>query len=110
MGPQRPFAVAFKPERSIGEGSAVDVLAESAIVKDQHVPVNLGGTSATLFYLASPYKWWLLVGTSSNAYVGDLVEPDAHPFILVSRGMVSRIEATDANATSSSFLATASRE
>ena len=65
---------------STGDGPNVEVVVPNAIVKDQPVLVDLGGLTATLFYLGRGHTDGdLLVGTPTTLYVGDLVEQGAHP-------------------------------
>ncbi|MBX7444924.1 MULTISPECIES: MBL fold metallo-hydrolase [unclassified Arthrobacter] len=77
---QRRFVGTLEPEMSAGEGRNVELVVPNAIVKDQPVLVDLGGLTATLFYLGRGHTDGdLLVGTSTTLYVGDLVEQGAHP-------------------------------
>jgi hypothetical protein len=58
----------------------VELVVPNAIVKDQPVLVDLGGLTATLFYLGRGHTDGdLLVGTPTTLFVGDLVEQGAHP-------------------------------
>ncbi len=62
------------------EGSDVELVVPNAIVKDQPVLVDLGGQTATLFYLGRGHTDGdLLVGTASTLFAGDLVEQGSHP-------------------------------
>ena len=62
------------------EGDAVEIVVPNAFVLDQPVLVDLGGITATLFYLGRAHTDGdLLVGTNSTLFVGDLVEQGAHP-------------------------------
>ncbi|WP_285240473.1 MBL fold metallo-hydrolase [Pseudarthrobacter sp. MEB009] len=77
---QRRFVGTLEPEMSTGEGANVELVVPNAIVRDQPVLVDLGGTTATLFYLGRGHTDGdLLVGTTTTLYVGDLVEQGAHP-------------------------------
>ena len=77
---QRRFVATNEPEMAAGEGDAVEIVVPNALVHDQPVLVDLGGITATLFYLGRAHTDGdLLVGTSSTLYVGDLVEQGAHP-------------------------------
>src|SRR4029453_11586287 len=77
---QRRFVSAAEPEMAAGEGDAVELVVPNAIVKDQPVLVDLGGLTATLFYLGRGHTDGdLLVGTPSTLFAGDLVEQGAHP-------------------------------
>ncbi|OOP61025.1 MBL fold metallo-hydrolase [Arthrobacter sp. SRS-W-1-2016] len=77
---QRRFVAATEPEMAAGHGDAVEIVIPNAIVKDQPVLVDLGGLTATLFYLGRGHTDGdLLVGTPSTLYAGDLVEQGAHP-------------------------------
>ncbi|GAA4026999.1 MBL fold metallo-hydrolase [Arthrobacter methylotrophus] len=77
---QRRFVSATEPEMAAGEGDAVELVIPNAIVKDQPVLVDLGGVTATLFYLGRGHTDGdLLVGTPSTLFAGDLVEHGAHP-------------------------------
>src|SRR6478735_10840210 len=77
---QRRFVAAAEPEMAAGEGADVELVVPNAIVKDQPVLVDLGGQSATLFYLGRGHTDGdLLVGTASTLFAGDLVEQGSHP-------------------------------
>lgn len=77
---QRRYVGTLEPEMAAGEGKHVELVVPNAIVKDQPVLVDLGGVTATLFYLGRGHTDGdLLVGTSTTLYVGDLVEQGAHP-------------------------------
>lgn len=77
---QRRFVGTLEPEMSAGEGSNVEIVVPNAIVRDQPVLVDLGGTSVTLFHLGRGHTDGdLLVGSPTTLYVGDLVEQGAHP-------------------------------
>jgi glyoxylase-like metal-dependent hydrolase (beta-lactamase superfamily II) len=77
---QRRFVSTMEPEMAAGEGDAVELVVPNAIVKDQPVLVDLGGLTATLFYLGRGHTDGdLLVGTPSTLFAGDLVEQGAHP-------------------------------
>src|SRR6476619_4800785 len=71
---------AAEPEMAAGQGSDAELVVPNAIVKDQPVLVDLGGQSATLFYLGRGHTDGdLLVGTASTLFAGDLVEQGSHP-------------------------------
>lgn len=77
---QRRFVGTLEPEMSTGEGENVDLVVPNAIVRDQPVLVDLGGVTATLFYLGRGHTDGdLLVGSPTTLFVGDLVEQGAHP-------------------------------
>lgn len=77
---QRPQVARLEPQMATGEGKNVELVVPNAIVKDQPVLVDLGGRTATLFYLGRGHTDGdLLIGTSTTLYVGDLVEQGAHP-------------------------------
>lgn len=77
---QRRFVGTLEPEMAAGEGQNIELVVPNAIVKDQPVLVDLGGITATLFYLGRGHTDGdLLVGTPTTLYVGDLVEQGAHP-------------------------------
>jgi glyoxylase-like metal-dependent hydrolase (beta-lactamase superfamily II) len=77
---QRRFVGTLEPEMSTGEGENVELVVPNVIVKDQPVLVDLGGLTATLFYLGRGHTDGdLLVGSPTTLYVGDLVEQGAHP-------------------------------
>jgi hypothetical protein len=70
----------MEPEMSTGEGDNVRLVMPNAIVKDQPVLVDLGGLTATHFFLGRGHTDGdLLVGTPTTLYVGELVEQGAHP-------------------------------
>lgn len=77
---QRKHVGTVEPEMSSGEGENVNLVVPNAIVRDQPVLVDLGGLTATLFYLGLGHtNGDLLVGTPTTLYVGDLVEQGSHP-------------------------------
>ncbi|MEW1949034.1 MBL fold metallo-hydrolase [Pseudarthrobacter sp902506025] len=77
---QRRHVETIEPEMSAGVGESVELVVPNAIVKEQPVLVDLGGITATLFYLGRGHTGGdLLVGTPTTLYVGDLVEQGAHP-------------------------------
>jgi len=78
---QRRHVRTLEPEMSAGGvRDMIELVVPNAIVKDQPVLVDLGGLTATLFYLGRGHTDGdLLVGTSTTLYVGDLVEQGAHP-------------------------------
>ncbi|UKA65918.1 MBL fold metallo-hydrolase [Arthrobacter sp. FW306-05-C] len=77
---QRRHVARLEPEMSTGEGKNVELVVPNVVVKDQPVLVDLGGLTATLFYLGRGHTDGdLLVGTPTTLYVGDLVEQGAHP-------------------------------
>lgn len=77
---QRRQVATIEPEMSAGAGENVELVVPNAIVKDQPVLVDLGGLTATLFYLGRGHTDGdLLVGTPTALFVGDLVEQGAHP-------------------------------
>lgn len=77
---QRRHVRVLEPQMSAGIGENVELVVPNAIVRDQPVLVDLGGTIATLFYLGRGHTDGdLLVGTPTTLYVGDLVEQGAHP-------------------------------
>lgn len=77
---QRKRLGRLEPEMSASEGENVDLIVPNAVVKDQPVLVDLGGLTATLFYLGRGHTDGdLLIGTPTTLYVGDLVEQGAHP-------------------------------
>lgn len=77
---QRRHVSTLEPEMSVADGKSVNLVVPNAIVKDQPVLVDLGGLTATLFYLGRGHTDGdLLVGTQTTLYVGDLVEQGAHP-------------------------------
>lgn len=77
---QRRHVGTLEPEMSTGEGTNVELVVPNAIVKDQPVLVDLGGLTATLFYLGRGHTDGdLLIGSPTTLYVGDLVEQGAHP-------------------------------
>ncbi|BCT77323.1 MBL fold hydrolase [Sinomonas cyclohexanicum] len=79
-GAQRPAVAGAEPEMAAGEGESTEIVVPTAIVRDQPVLVDLGGTSATLFYLGRGHTDGdLLVGTPSTLFAGDLVEEGAYP-------------------------------
>jgi len=77
---QRRYVGSLEPEMAAAKGENVELVVPNAIVKDQPVLVDLGGLTATLFYLGRGHTDGdLLVGTPTTLYVGDLVEQGAHP-------------------------------
>ncbi|MEE9094711.1 MBL fold metallo-hydrolase [Pseudarthrobacter phenanthrenivorans] len=77
---QRRHVGTIEPEMSAGEGEGVNLVVPNAIVKDQPVLVDLGGLTATLFYLGRGHTDGdLLVGTPTTLFVGDLVEQGGRP-------------------------------
>lgn len=79
-GAQRQAVAELEPEMAAGEGAHVELVVPNAVVRDQPVLVDLGGQTATLFYLGRGHTDGdLLVGTTTTLYVGDLVEQGAHP-------------------------------
>lgn len=77
---QRRYVKDLEPEMSAGGGENTELVVPTAIVRDQPVLVDLGGLTATLFYLGRGHTDGdLLVGTSTTLFVGDLVEQGAHP-------------------------------
>lgn len=77
---QRRHVARLEPEMFTGEGKNVELVVPNVVVKDQPVLVDLGGLTATLFYLGRGHTDGdLLVGTPTTLYVGDLVEQGAHP-------------------------------
>lgn len=77
---QRGALAEFEPEMAAGEGENVELVVPNALVRDQPVLVDLGGQTATLFYLGRGHTDGdLLVGTTTTLYAGDLVEQGAHP-------------------------------
>lgn len=77
---QRRFVGTLEPEMAEGEGENVELVVPNAIVRDQPVLVDLGGLTATLFYLGRGHTDGdLLVGTPTTLFVGDLVEKGSHP-------------------------------
>ena len=77
---QRRHVGTLEPEMAAGEGENVELVVPNAIVKDQPVLVDLGGLTATLFYLGRGHTDGdLLIGTPTTLFVGDLVEQGAHP-------------------------------
>lgn len=77
---QRPAVAGTEPEMAAGEGENTQIVAPTAIVRDQPVLVDLGGTAATLFYLGRGHTDGdLLVGTPSTLFAGDLVEEGGYP-------------------------------
>jgi glyoxylase-like metal-dependent hydrolase (beta-lactamase superfamily II) len=77
---QRRLVASIEPEMAGGEGENVELVVPNAIVKDQPVLVDLGGLTATLFWLGRGHTDGdLLIGTPTTLYAGDLVEQGAHP-------------------------------
>jgi len=77
---QRRLVASEEPEMAAGQGSDAELVVPNAIVKDQPVLVDLGGQTATLFYLGRGHTDGdLLVGTASTLFAGDLVEQGSHP-------------------------------
>jgi len=77
---QRQQVATLEPEMSGAKGACTELVVPNAIVKDQPVLVDLGGITATLFFLGRGHTDGdLLVGTPTTLYVGDLVEQGAHP-------------------------------
>lgn len=77
---QRRLVASAEPEMAAGQGSDAELVVPNAIVKDQPVLVDLGGQTATLFYLGRGHTDGdLLVGTASTLFAGDLVEQGSHP-------------------------------
>lgn len=77
---QRRQVAKDEPEMAAGEGPDAELVVPNVIVKDQPVLVDLGGQTATLFYLGRGHTDGdLLVGTSTTLYAGDLVEQGSHP-------------------------------
>ncbi|WP_457946033.1 MBL fold metallo-hydrolase [Pseudarthrobacter sp. alpha12b] len=80
---QRRQAAMLEPEMSLdtaGESDAIKLVVPNAIVRDQPVLVDLGGLTATLFYLGRGHTDGdLLVGSATTLYVGDVVEQGAQP-------------------------------
>ncbi|WP_336854867.1 MBL fold metallo-hydrolase [Sinomonas albida] len=75
----RPEVAEREPEMAAGEGEGTEIVVPQAIVRDQPVLVDLGGRTATLFYLGRGHTDGdLLVGTPSALFSGDLVE-DGYP-------------------------------
>lgn len=69
-----------EPEMAANEGDAARLVLPNALVKDQPVLVDLGGSAATLFSLGRGHTDGdLLVGTSSTVFSGDLVEQGSYP-------------------------------
>lgn len=77
---QRRAVAAEEPEMAAGEGADAEIVVPNAAVQDQPVLVDLGGQTATLFYLGRGHTDGdLLVGTATSLFAGDLVEHGAHP-------------------------------
>lgn len=77
---QRQLLGTIEPEMAAGEGSNTQIVPPNAIVRDQPVIIDLGGISATLFYLGRGHTDGdLLVGTETTLFSGDLVEQGSHP-------------------------------
>lgn len=77
---QRREVTTVEPEMADSVGDAVELVVPNAIVRDQPVLVNLGNTSATLFYLGRGHTDGdLLVGSATALFVGDLVEHGTYP-------------------------------
>lgn len=77
---QRRHVEMLEPEMFAGKGNHVELVVPNAIVKEQPVLVDLGGQTATLFYLGRGHTDGdLLVGTPTTLYTGDLVEEGAYP-------------------------------
>jgi len=77
---QRHQVAALEPEMSAGIGDNTQIVVPNAIVKNQPVLIDLGGLTATLFYLGRGHTQGdILVGTPTTLYVGDLVEQGTHP-------------------------------
>lgn len=69
-----------EPEMAAGEGELARLVLPTALVKEQPVLLDLGGVTATLFYLGKGHTDGdLLVGTQSTVFSGDLVEHGSHP-------------------------------
>ncbi|GAA2199158.1 MBL fold metallo-hydrolase [Sinomonas flava] len=77
---ERQSVAEAEPEMAAGEGENTQIVVPTAIVRDQPVLVDLGGTSVTLFHLGRGHTDGdLLVGTQSTLFAGDLVEEGAYP-------------------------------
>ncbi|MDQ6754751.1 MAG: MBL fold metallo-hydrolase [Actinomycetota bacterium] len=77
---QRQLLGTIEPEMAAGEGPNTHIVTPNAIVRDQPVIIDLGGVSATLFYLGRGHTDGdLLVGTETTLFSGDLVEQGSHP-------------------------------
>lgn len=77
---QRQVNAASEPEMAAREGTETRIVAPNALVGEQPVLLDLGGVTATLFYLGRGHTDGdLLIGTSSTVFAGDLVEQGSHP-------------------------------
>lgn len=77
---QRQLLGTIEPEMAAGQGPNTQIVPPNAIVRDQPVIIDLGGVSATLFYLGRGHTDGdLLVGTETTLFSGDLVEQGSHP-------------------------------
>ena len=77
---QRQLLGSAEPEMAAGAGHNTQIVPPNAVVRDQPVIIDLGGTTATLFYLGRGHTDGdLLVGTNTTLFSGDLVEQGAHP-------------------------------
>lgn len=69
-----------EPEMRRAEGAHTEILIPQAVVHEQPVLVDLGGTSLTLFYLGRGHTDGdVLVGSDHALFVGDVVEEGAPP-------------------------------
>lgn len=77
---QRRLLGAAEPQMSAGQGPNTQIVTPTALVREQPVILDLGGVSATLFYLGRGHTDGdLLVGTETTLFSGDLVEQGSHP-------------------------------
>ncbi len=77
---RRPVVREHEPEMAAARGDDTRLVLPGALVREQPVLLDLGGTVATLFYLGRGHTDGdLLVGTATTLYAGDLVEQGAHP-------------------------------
>ncbi|AJT41886.1 MBL fold metallo-hydrolase [Psychromicrobium lacuslunae] len=69
-----------EPEMAARQGAETRIVVPNALVGEQPVLLDLGGVTATLFYLGRGHTDGdLLIGTSSTVFAGDLVEQGSHP-------------------------------